>query len=40
LKVWYESGKFYRLRNLPRSGIFLERFLMFFRKKECPIWVV
>jgi hypothetical protein len=32
LKVWYESGKFYRLRNLPRSGIFLKRILMSFRK--------
>ena len=32
LKVWYESGKFYRCRNLPRSGIFLKRILMSFRE--------
>ena len=32
LKVWYESGKYSTLRNLPRSGIFLKGFLMSFRK--------
>jgi hypothetical protein len=38
LKVWYESGKFYRLRNLPQSGIFLKGFLMSFRKNGLKVW--
>jgi len=36
MKVWYESGKFYRLRNIPTIWDFLESLLNVFLENK--VW--